>query len=1798
MADAMHGISSDVRFNHAAASLLAQRCRTAASTIEGQAGDRAGWVSHGLTDFVGYYAQLFGQNASVQANDATLLASRLREVATAADQLSEEATKEQQRRETARAWKQRQEDRGFWDHVADWFTGGEDPPMGPPAEQLNLSYAQAPTGTRQPLGGSSGSGTSSARPEHLRSFATNSAGANEALAAHPGGLEEAYDSFIQGCGWGSLNAETVWTGFGKYLEANVNDVAWANAVAQAFEAAGGDGVVTASNAAITQSLAASGVNATREDLQIDPPQAYGSPPTTGYANDPVNTATGNFLEPETDLAFTGGSATLGLTRMYNSLNPAVGAFGPGWSSWTETGLRLDAEAAHWVLPDGREVVFPRLADGWDRATTEAYWLTAAPHGWSVTDNTGGTWAFDRSGLLTSHDRGPGTRVTLTHEAGRLTRLAHERGRSITLAWAEDRVAEARASDGRRIAYGYDEVGRLTTATGPQGTRTYRWNAAGLVDRVTDADGVHEATNTYDDLGRVATQVSRHGRLTRFSYLPGRVTLVDNPDGSHANTWIHDRQGRLVGVIDAEDRRQSMAYDRHGNTVMVTERDGTVVLAEFDERGRRTTRIIPAGGRIDTRYDDSDRVVEVALEGGGGVATTRYAYDGTSRNPHTLVDAEGGTTRFTWDANLLTSVTDPTGVRVTYAYDAFGDLIATTDAEGRTARLERDAAGRVTAAITPGGHRTTFVWDDRGTLTSRTDPDGGTWRFEHTAAGRVTATIDPYGARTEVAHDAAGEAASTTDPLGRTLHRAFDELGNLSGVTLPDGSRWEYAHDQLSRLVAATDPDGHTWQREYDVNGQLAAAIDPTGRAGTATDVASGLVTDTLGRIVSTVAPDGSSRLTRYDRCGRPVEYVDPFGSVTALVRDAAGRVTELRRPDGATTRYAYDACGRLSAITDPLGATTSFGYSLDGHLATQTDPTGAVTSLAYDASGRLVARVAPGVGRTTWSYDLAGRLVRTRDPLWGTRSFAWDAAGQMVSATNPVGGVTRYTYDDLGRMVTIADPLGNVTTRAYNGRHKVVRSVDPLGRVTEGGYDAAGRPTWQLEPTGDRLEWAYDEAGRLVGLGVDGRAVATFRHDPAARTVVVDDVSEPGRPVQHTVVRDAAGRIVERTRDGRSTRWAYDALGRCTDITTPAGTRTRYAYDAAGRVAEVSADGVGAVRLSRDAAGRVVAAHAGSLSQEWDWADGRVVAHRLAEGSGVIDTVIERDADGRVSAITRAGVTTNYGYDAAGQLVAATGAGSAHTWTWDEAGRLVAEADGESSTTYTYDSAGQLTRSVSLSNGSLSLSKGSLSLSNGSLSLSNGETHFSYDAAGRRTLADGPEGRIEYSWGAFGWLEQVASPARVTNVHVDALGELARVDDAELFWDSAVAQGRPLEVDGDPVLSVAGFTGTPEGWEADGWRSARPTGSDPWGMRGRSLSLSDGSLSLSKGVSVGAGGQVDVAGLEWLGARVYDATTRGFLSVDPLPPVTGMAWAGNPYSYAGNDPLHAVDPSGLRPVTDAELQAYRDANTGALGAAKDWVANNWEYLAGGAMVIAGGLLMATGVGGPAGVALVGMGADTIIQKATTGSVDWGQVAIGGAFSMIPGGGGLVRGVMMAGGEGVVTGGYSYLTSPGPHTPGGLLRATTTDAAMSMVTGGVLPPSANNLPVNRLDDMAPTPSGVTTVYRVESPGNARLDIDGAGNVHVQGDNVLFLNFGDRPRADDFLQQRLDQGFDGTQIRAFDVPDSYADSIRSRAVPESQARGNPVFQVDITKTDSSFGLRSSEFPGLEDAAIPGSGRVISP
>ena len=1674
----------DVDFDFGTANALIGAFRAAATKIESQAGSRSSLVATARADFKGHFSQLFADNARVASSDATELAARLRETADGAKQLKEQAHRENERRRLAREWKKRKDERdsNLFHNAVDAIFGEEDPPVGPPSEPVSVQASAPATGVRQnpnPGSGGGGGGTSAARPEDLRSFANGSAALNTELSGTPTALRGQLADFSARCSFGRLSAGAVAGGFDKWIRANEQDVLWARTIANAFAAAGGEGNVSRlADASLQAALAAQGVGASRQDLAITAPQAYGGPTTTGYSADPVNTSTGNFLEPEVDLGFPGAAASLAATRMYNSLSEATGLFGPGWASVLEVCVRLDDEGASLVLPDGREVRFPRLGAGWDRADGENWWLErrtrqdsgasnhAHPEVLVASDNAGASWVFSTAGTWLSMDRGPGTAVTVQRdEHGHVARLEHVRGRWIEARYAEDpqcgvRTAALLASDGRRVDFAYNVSGQLVTATGPGGTRSYRWNADGLIEAVVDAAGVTEAVNTYDDRRRVLSQLSPHGRRTRFAYLPGRLTVVSDADGTRSNTWIADAKGRLVGVVDGQDKRQSMAYDRWGNLVSATERDGSLTVHTYDERGRRVRTLTPAGAEFSYGYDAADRPLTV-VTGTGAVLHYEYA-DASSRNPAVAIDPEGGRTELDWQNGLLKTITDPTGVVLEFAHDRFGELKSITNAFGNTAKLHRDEAGRITEAVSPGGARTSYLYDGTGLLTSRRDADGALWRFEYAPGGALAVITDPLGGRTVLERGAHGELERSVDPLGRAVARRFDDLGRVASMVLPDGAEWAFAHDTLSRLTSITDPEGNIWAREYGVNGELAAVIDPTGvRQEFSTDPATGafsvadefergtLRCDEYGRPVASEQPDGSSELATYDLCGRVVELIDGEGGLTRLERDAAGRVIARVSPTGAVTRIEYDGAGRPAANIDASGARTTLAYDADSRVIARTFPDGQAERTRYDAMGRVVFRSLPSRGTARYEYDKAGRLVGAADAVFGVRRFRYDAAGQLIEAVNGLGGVTRYDYDERGRLVAATDPLGSVVRRTYDQGDRVVSETDPLGRTTSAGYDAAGRPLWQQAPDGQRIGWGYDAAGRLATTSVDGRTLLRIKRDARDRTVRIADHTRPnGTAAQHELRFNRRGQLVSRTRDGAGVAWEYDADGRRTALRDPQGTRTGYRHDAAGRLLAVEHPVFGTITYSYDAAGNLLGATAGDLLQGWEYESGALVRHTVTTPDGVDATELVRDADGRIAAIRTGGSETRYAYDGACQLERMQEAdGIITTWRYDAAGRLVAETANGHTTAFTYDAAGQL-----------------LATTTGA-----GTTGFTYDASGRRTAGTGPEGTTRYGWSGLSTLRSVEhtdaqGSGGLHTLWVDALGELAEVDGTVLWWDTAEYAPRVVSIGDRSVTALPGGLAAVDGTLLGaGWRGVHPTeATNPWAMAAGSVP------GLPDGLGIGANGGVQVAGLDWLGARAYDPSTRGFLSVDPLDPVAGAGWASNPYSYAGNDPLHAIDPLGLRPVTEAELTAYRESNNGALAAAGDWMSENWEYVAGGAMVVTGGVLMATGVGGPVGMALIGAGGDVIIQKATTGDVNWGQTAVmaatGGLGGAVMAGrmGALgVNGVRAAVAEGVAAGAtsggagnaYTYASGPGPHTAGGFLRSTATGFGMGGLTGG-------------------------------------------------------------------------------------------------------------------------------------------------
>ena len=105
------------------------------------------------------------------------------------------------------------------------------------------------------------------------------------------------------------------------------------------------------------------------------------------------------------------------------------------------------------------------------------------------------------------------------------------------------------------------------------------------------------------------------------------------------------------------------------------------------------------------------------------------------------------------------------------------------------------------------------------------------------------------------------------------------------------------------------------------------------------------------------------------------------------------------------------------------------------------------------------------------------------------------------------------------------------------------------------------------------------------------------------------------------------------------------------------------------------------------------------------------------------------------------------------------------------------------------------------------------------------------------------------------------------------------------------------------------------------------------------------------------------------------------------------------------------------------------------------------------------------------------------------------------------------------------------------------------------------------------------SDATKVFRVQggdmpNASKQRFMVDGAGDLSIQGDDMLFVTFDDKARAVQFLQKRGENA----ELISFNVSSEFANEIRNNAVPQRLGRLNPGSpqQVDQTVTNSSFGI----------------------
>jgi RHS repeat-associated protein len=687
-----------------------------------------------------------------------------------------------------------------------------------------------------------------------------------------------------------------------------------------------------------------------------------------------------------------------------------------------------------------------------------------------------------------------------------------------------------------------------------------------------------------------------------------------------------------------------------------------------------------GNRVNIARENNlpgGRVVQVTSPGGRWI---RFTYGDPSCGLLSQArDNAGRTVSYHYTGCRLDQVTTPTGGKITYAYNAAGQIwkIASPNAYSLNPSAPAPfltnsyANGRVVDQTTADSG-SNFHFDyvvangkvSQTTLTTKRSAVAGDQTVRvvtfNSDGYPVSDTIGTGTEQETTVYEreaGTGRLTSVTDGRGIKTTFGYDGLGNVNVVKRLDNTSnpvitnlvYEPAFSQLESI---TDPLNHTTTFGYGTQGELKTITDANLHPTT-------LDYDNGGGLPTKIhdALDHTTELT-YDGSDL-IAIKDPDGFVTRRFVDAAGRVTQVTDPRGVATRLSYDDEDRLTSVIAP-SRQTQLGYDLDGNLTSVQDARGGRWTANYDAMDRV--------------KDTTDALGNLAPPVSGhTELYTYDLAGNPSSYTDRKGQKTIYSYDSVGRPKQVGFGAtvknGNTTYKStinygFDEADRLTSAVDSLisGSFTLG-YDDLNRLMSAVQPGKGKVTYTYDDADRLRttsafhGTVSSPDQVLTYDYDPA------DRVSQ--------IARAAAGAM-----PAASVLFAYDDADRPQKATLPNGVEERYSFDPASRLTQI-AYWKGLQQL-------------GDLSYDYDEA-----GHRTAVWGSYARTGLPAAfAQGarifnQNNQLTSQGSTT-YSYDNNGNLTS----GGSSTFTWDERNQLATIATprnrgGSPNASFAYDPFGR-----------------------------------------------------------------------------------------------------------------------------------------------------------------------------------------------------------------------------------------------------------------------------------------------------------------------------------------------------------------------------------------------------------------------------------------------------------------------------------------------------------------------------
>lgn len=773
---------------------------------------------------------------------------------------------------------------------------------------------------------------------------------------------------------------------------------------------------------------------------------------------------------------------------------------------------LDATSNTWVADEDIE---SRLEEMTDSAGVRT--------GWRYRTSDDVAELYNADGLLQSITDLQGKTRTLTYEpqdSDYPARVDSNTGEHLKFTYnSKNRLASMEDHAGRIWGYRYDNNDNLEFVDNPDlTTRQYHYEDVNYPDAltgVTDERGLRYSTFEYNESGQATA--SYHGpRTTILTDRIEGVSIVYNADGTRALTNSNGNVSNYttltrIGVMLVTDisgpgctscgaGNTSYDYDPENNNLRSrTENGVTTEYGDYDSNGNPGYRIeakdTTEERRTDYTYDPRYNSKVLTITGpsvfSGSSKVMTYVYDDYGNRISETIDGYtlsgvpvSRTTTREYNGPLQqlssvdgprTDISDVTRFRY-YENDALegsnrARLREVEDATGTLiqSNIQYTSTGKVSSETRPNVLNVTYSYypgNDRLETMRETSSEGEhVTRWTYIPTGEVQTITLASGTQAALTialqYDDARRLTRITDGLGNYIEYILDTEGNRLAENIYDGT--SVLKNALTRTF--------DMYNRMDVNNQANESVD--------FDYAPG------GTLVQQTNGEGTVTTFSYDGLKRLLASTRDLGGVGALLQysyDETDNVTSVTDPVNGSTFYQYDDLGNLVQLASPDTGTTIYTYDAAGNLASRQEASGNIIVYSYDELNRLTSVDAPGVADDiSYAYDTcangAGQLcsILSGESLV---TYAYDAFANVTFHQQ-----IAYNHDMVNRVRTVTYPSGAIVSYIYNVAGQVGQvNLEADGSVTALASNISYVPFGPLENlsfgNGTTLVQTFDSAYR------------------------------------------------------------------------------------------------------------------------------------------------------------------------------------------------------------------------------------------------------------------------------------------------------------------------------------------------------------------------------------------------------------------------------------------------------------------------------------------------------------------------------------------------------------------------------------------------------------------------------------------------------------------------------------------------------------------------------------------------